>query len=241
MKSYIDIHSHILPGIDDGAENFETSMQMLRIAQKQGIHSIILTPHYKPMHHNAHPESLAALRERLLEGMKREGLDIGLYLGNEFYFHSGMFQKLEEKQACTMAGSAYVLIEFGPMDSFGTIRNGLYEALSQGYRPILAHVERYGSVSSQRGRVEEMVQMGCYIQINAGSVMGKFGFAARQFTKRLLGDGLVHFVATDSHNAGNRSPQLAECEKYISRKFSGEYAKRLFWDNPLCVIRDEYI
>ncbi len=71
--------------------------------------------------------------------------------------------------------------------------------------------------------------------------MGKFGFAARQFTKRLLGDGLVHFVATDSHNAGNRSPQLAECEKYISRKFSGEYAKRLFWDNPLCVIRDEYI
>lgn len=139
MKSYIDIHSHILPGIDDGAENFETSMQMLRIAQKQGIHSIILTPHYKPMHHNAHPESLAALRERLLEGMKGEGLDIGLYLGNEFYFHSGMFQKLEEKQACTMAGSAYVLIEFGPMDSFGTIRNGLYEALSQGYRETVAY------------------------------------------------------------------------------------------------------
>lgn len=241
MESYIDIHSHILPGIDDGAENFETSMQMLRIAQNQGIRSIILTPHYKPMHHNAHPESLAALRERLLEGMKREGLDIGLYFGNEFYFHSGMFRRLEEKQACTMAGSAYVLIEFGPMDGFGTIRNGLYEALSQGYRPILAHVERYANVSSQRGQVEELVQMGSYIQINAGSLMGKFGFAARQFTKRLLGDGLVHFVATDAHNAGNRSPQLAECEKYVSRKFSGEYAKRLFLENPLCVIRDEYI
>ena len=239
--SYIDIHSHILPQIDDGAENFHISMEMLRTAQEEKIGAVILTPHYKPMHHNAGPEKIRALREELQEAADREGLRIQLYQGNEFYYHSGIFQKLEEGKACSLAGSSYVLIEFGPMEGFGYIRNGLYEALSQGYRPVLAHVERYTSIFKEPDRVGELVGMGCCIQVNAGSVMGKPGFGIRQFTKRLLKERLVHFVATDAHNSDKRKPELSECGRYISRKYGEDYASRLLYENPMHVIRDEYI
>ena len=241
MNSYIDIHSHILPKIDDGAENFDVSMDMLRTAHADGIGSIILTPHFKPGHHNAGQERINALAGRLRQEMEKEGMDIRLYAGNEFYYHDGMFRELEEGRACTMAGSSYVLIEFGPMERFGYIRGGLYEALAHGYRPILAHVERYGSLLGKPDWVDELIQMGSCIQVNAGSILGKMGFGAKQFTRRLLKEGLVHFVATDAHNADKRKPELADCGSYIGRKYGEDYAARLLCGNPMHVIRDEYI
>lgn len=241
MNSYIDIHSHILPQIDDGAENFDISMEMLRIAHADGIDGIILTPHYKPGHHNAGQGKAKDLAGRLRQEMGKEGMDIRLYAGNEFYYHEGMFRELEEGRGCTMADSSYVLIEFGPMERFGYIRGGLYEALAHGYRPILAHVERYGSLSGKPDWVEELIRMGSCIQVNAGSVMGKSGLGAKQFTRRLLKEGLVHFVATDAHNADKRKPELSDCGGYISRKYGVDYAVRLLYGNPMHVIKNEYI
>lgn len=241
MDSYIDIHSHILPQIDDGAENFDVSMAMLRVAYADGIKNIILTPHYKPGHHNAGQEKIHALVRQLRQKMEKEGMDISLYAGNEFYYHDGMFRELEENRACTMAGSSYVLIEFGPMERFGYIRNGLYEALAHGLKPILAHVERYSNILGKPDRVEELLHLGSCIQVNAGSIMGKTGFTVKQFTKHLLKDRLVNFVATDAHNADKRKPELAGCGNYISRKYGESYAAALLYENPLHVIRDEYI
>lgn len=241
MDSYIDIHSHILPKIDDGAENFDISMEMLRIAHADGIGSIILTPHYKPGHHNAGQEKIKDLTGRLRHEMEEEDITIQLYEGNEFYYHDEMFRDLEEGRACTLAGSSYVLIEFGPMERFGYIRSGLYEALAQGYRPILAHAERCSSLLGKPDWVEELIQMGSCIQINAGSILGKAGFGAKQFTRRLLKEGLVHFVATDAHNIDKRRPELADCGRFISRKHGEDYAARLLYENPMHVIKDEYI
>ncbi len=241
MDSYIDIHSHILPGIDDGAENSETSMEMLRAAWDDGIREIILTPHNKPSHHNAGPEKIKRLMENLRDKARKEGMNIKLHIGNEMYYGSDMTQKLEEGRALTLAGSAYVLAEFGMGEDIDHIRYGLYEALSHGYRPILAHVERYNRMLAKADRVEELVRMGCYIQVNAGSVMGSFGFGPKQFTKRLLSQGLVHFVATDAHDMGKRKPALSGCAGYVSRKYGEGYAERLFYENPVRVIKDEYI
>ena len=241
LDSYIDIHSHILPGIDDGAENSETSMEMLRAAWNDGIREIILTPHNKPSHHNADPEKIKRLMEILQDKACGEGMDIKLYTGNEMYYGSDMTKKLEEGRALTLAGSAYVLVEFGMGEDIDHIRYGLYEALSHGYRPILAHVERYGRMLTRADRVEDFIRMGCYIQVNAGSIMGTFGFSAKQFTKKLLAQGLVHFVATDAHDMGKRKPILSDCAGYVSRKYGEGYAERLFYGNPMSVIKDEYI
>lgn len=241
MDSYIDIHSHILPQIDDGAENFDVSMEMLRIAWNDGIREIILTPHNKPAHHNAGPEKIKQLMQNLQDKARGEGMDIIFHTGNEMYYGSDMIEKLDEGRAGTMAGSAYVLIEFGMGDDIDHIRYGLYEALSHGFRPILAHVERYGRMLTKIERVEDLIQMGCYIQVNAGSIMGEFGFGARQFTKKLLSQRLVHFVATDAHDTGKRRPVLGDCAKYIRRKYGDDYANRLLVENPMRVINDEYI
>lgn len=242
MESYIDIHSHILPKIDDGAENFEMSMKMLETASENGVAEIILTPHNKPMHHNASLHTMEKLAGRLLEEAGRRGLDIRLHTGNEIYYRSDILEAIEEGKACTMAGSSYVLVEFGPLDGFGYIRNGLYHVLSGGYHPILAHAERYADISSSVERVSSLIEMGCYIQINAGSVMGEYGFGCRHFTRNLLKRKLVHFVATDAHtDTGKRAPRLAECGEFIARKYGRDSAARLLWENPASVIADKYI
>lgn len=241
MNSYIDIHSHILPQIDDGSENFDMSMKMLRTAHADGIKTIIVTPHYKPGRHNASPEKIHSLIEKLCREAEKEEMKVELYPGNEFYYHDGIFGELDEDRACTMAGSSYVLIEFGPMERFEYIRNGLYEALAHGWRPILAHAERYSAILGKPEYVEELIRLGSCIQVNAGSILGKTGMGTRQFTKKLLKEHLVHFVATDTHDAKKRKPVLSDCEKYISRKYGEVYAQHLFHNNPVRIIKNEYI
>lgn len=241
MNSYIDIHSHILPKIDDGAENFDVSMRMLRTAYEDGIRTMIVTPHFKPGRHNASPEKIRFLIDKLCMEAEGEGMDMELYPGNEFYYHDGIFTELEKGGACTMAGSSYVLIEFGPMERFEYIRNGLYEALAHGWRPILAHAERYNAILGKLENVEELIQLGSCIQVNAESVLGRTGTVTRQFTKKLLKECLVHFVATDAHDEKKRKPVLSECEKYISKKYKEACAQDLFYSNPVHVIKNEYI
>lgn len=241
MDSYIDIHSHILPQIDDGAENFDVSMKMLRTAYADGIRTMIVTPHYKPGHYNAHPEKICFLMEKLRQQAQKEGMKVKLYSGNEFYYHHGMFQELEKERGCTMAGSSYVLIEFGPMEQFEYIRNGLYEALAHGWRPILAHVERYSAILGKPENVEELIRLGSCVQVNAGSILGRTGMGAKQFAKKLLKERLVHFVATDTHDDEKRKPVLSDCGKYISKKYGEAYAMCLFHDNPMHIIKNEYI
>ena len=241
MNGYIDIHSHLLYGIDDGAKDFETSLEMFRIAKESGITKMILTPHFKPMRHNASPEGIKKLISKMEEALKREGIEIQLYSGNEIYYYSEVVSQLEEQKICTMAGSEYVLVEFGPMDGYDYIRNGVYQVMAGGYRPILAHAERYESICSKPERVEDLVEMGCYIQLNAGSITGQFGFGTKQLCKKLLKKRLIHFVATDAHNTEKRGPHLAECGKYMIRKFGEEYTKKLLYENPMHVIHNEYI
>ncbi len=241
MSSYIDIHSHILPRIDDGAKNIDMSIKMLRIAQENEIHSIILTPHHKPMHHNAGPEKIRSLTKKLQEAADKEKIKIRLYVGNEIYYHSSILETLEEGRAAFMAESKYVLLEFDPMDDFDYIRQGVYRVLSGGYRPILAHAERYANIVSSVENVREMVKMGCYIQINAGSVMGQYGFGTKRFTRQILNRGLVHFVATDAHDDVRRKPCLLECAKYMNRKLGEDDTQQILEGNPLKIIAGEYI
>lgn len=241
MQGYIDIHSHILPGIDDGAKDFDMSMEMLRTAYGSNISEIILTPHHKPGRRNARPEKIRELAEKMKGVALAADMDITFYTGNELFYSSETVRALEEGQACTMAGSDYVLVEFGFMDNLEHIRKGSYQILAAGYRPILAHVERYGSVCSNVDHVVDLVAMGCYVQVNAGSVTGQYGIKTKQFLKKLMKRGLVHFVATDCHDGGKRSPELLECAGYMEKKYGKEYTYKLLCENPACVIKNQYI
>lgn len=241
MDQLIDIHSHILPSIDDGAKDLGMTIQMLKSASDDGITQIILTPHNKPMHHNADLQKILQMTKALQKKIEEEKLKIKLHIGNELYYRSGLAEEIICKKACTLAGSKYALIEFGTMDDYEYIRNGIYSLMSEGYQPILAHVERYTKVCVKSDRVEELIKMGCYIQVNAGSIMGSFGLSAQMFTRKLLKQHLVHFVATDAHDMGKRKPALSGCAAYIGKKYGMDYREELFYENPTHVIRDEYI
>ena len=241
MENYIDIHSHILPGVDDGSANLEMSMEMLYMAAKDGISQIILTPHNKPWYRNMDRTEIETEVNRLQERMQEEALDIKLYTGNELYYRNGLTEELDERKAGTLADSHYVLVEFEPSADYDYIRNGAYALLMGGYYPIIAHVERYKNVCSKMDRVMELIRLGCFMQINAGSIMGNHGFGTKRFVKKMLKQDLVHFVATDAHDLARRRPCLSECAGYIGKKYGESSKRRLFCDNPACVLHDKYI
>lgn len=241
MKNLIDIHSHILFGVDDGSDSLETSMRMLKYASDDGISGLILTPHNKPGHRNRDFSRMMPKFKELKDLVLHENINIDLYIGNELYYRNGLLEELRDGMAGTMAGSHYVLVEFSPLESYDYIRNGLYSLLMGGYSPIAAHVERYQNVCAKGYRIEELIEMGCYIQVNAGSIMGNFGAKTKRIAKKMLKQHQVHFVATDAHDLGKRAPYLSDCADYISKKYGEDYAAKLLYENPLCVIQDEDI
>ncbi len=241
MLSSIDIHCHIMPGVDDGSPDVETSLNMLQTAEKNGVESIILTPHHKPMHHNVSPEHNRVYCERLQEKAQKAGLNIRLYSGNEIYYSDETQRELENGKICTLADSDYVLVEFHPTNPYKAIHNAMYQVQAAGFVPIVAHVERYSDIVSHASYVEDLVDMGCYIQVNASSIMGKYGFGISHFTKKLLKNRLVHFVATDAHDNKTRAPELLECRNYVAKKYGDAYSQKIFYDNPMSVIQNEML
>ncbi len=239
MQESIDIHCHIMPGVDDGSKDMETSIQMLKIAEKNGITHVILTPHHKPMHHNVSPDHNVLYRKELQQQIDELGIKIKLFSGNEIYYSDETQRELEQGKICTLADSDYVLVEFHPTNPYKAIHNAVYQIQGAGFIPILAHVERYSDIVSHPAYVEELINMGCYIQVNASSVMGKYGFGIRHFTRKLLKKKLVHFIATDAHDVGSRAPELAECRNYVDKKFGDDYGRRIFYSNAATVIRNE--
>ena len=241
LQPTIDIHCHIMPGVDDGSPDIATSLEMLRIADKNGITHLILTPHHKPMHHNVSPEHNVAYRKRLQEAAAEAGIKAKLFSGNEIYYSDETMEELESGKICSLAGSDYVLVEFHPTNPYKAIQNAAGRIQAAGFIPIIAHVERYSDIVSHPDRVSDLIQMGCFIQVNASSVMGKYGFGISHFTKKLLKQRMVHFIASDAHDTGSRAPQLLDCRNYVERKFGQDYGKKLFFTNPANVIRNELI
>ena len=149
-------------------------------------------------------------------------------------------ERLSIGKAATMAGSKYVLLEFNPMDEWDYIRHGADDMLSQGYFPIIAHVERYANVMKD-DRAKELKQKGCYLQINAASVLGELGWGTKKNCKDMLKNNLVSFIASDAHEDKKRTPRLDKCVKYISKKYGEEMAEKIFATNPMKVIKDQII
>lgn len=241
MKNFIDIHSHILPGVDDGADSFEMSMQMLRHAAADGISGIICTPHNKPDRRHVPFSNMVSRVEKLREMMAEEAVSIELHTGSEMYYRSGIMEEMRNDMAGTMAGSRYVLVEFDPLADYEYLRNGINTFLMGGYHPILAHAERYQNVATRRHGVDDLIDMGCCIQVNAGSITGKSGPGTKRFVKKLLKQRQVHFIATDAHDMKKRLPCLSNSADFVRKKYGEDYCRELFYNNPLHVILNEEI
>ena len=241
MERVFDIHNHTLWGVDDGSEDLNMSMRMMRIAADSGITDIILTPHNKPNRRNIYASEINEVLNFFQNKCHDSGIDINLYPGNEIYYRMDVGERLEIGKATTMANSHYVLLEYNPSDDWNYIKQGADDMLSLGYHPIIAHVERYANVTKNIERAFELKNKGCYLQINAGSLMGDVGYSIKSASKLLMKEGLVSFIASDAHEDKKRIPRLDKCIKYVEKKYGGEVATKIFETNPLCVLEDKYI
>lgn len=228
-----DIHSHILPGVDDGAVNEKMAMEMLKSAYHQGIYRMIATPHYR---RGIFEIPLSTIQRRYIQ-VKKLAANIGghgieLYLGCEYYRHSEMSDALKAGIRPTMAESRYVLVEFSALDPYSKIRSTIYELVAAGYIPIIAHAERYKVMLESTENVKDIIALGAMIQVNADSVIGKNGRKAKSFCKRLMKNDCIHFIASDTHDMKKRPINLRECADYIEKKWGKATAIRIFCTNP---------
>lgn len=228
---YVDIHTHVLPGLDDGSRDMEQSLEMLRIARAEGITDIIATPHYKRGSFRGDREEVSRGLERLRRAARNEGLKLRIYPGTEIYYHSELEEKLERGEILTLNHTDYVLVEFSPFENYFYIRNAAEDILGMGYRPVLAHVERYRCLLKEAEKVLELKAMGCDIQVNAASVTGDCGLAAKRFVRNLLKKKLVDYLGTDAHNTGGRRPAMKKCAEILYKKYDGEYAEAVLEGN----------
>lgn len=239
-ERFIDIHTHILPGVDDGAGSLEESISMLRQAEKENIGSMILTPHQKPDRRCVSPDGMARRMQRLQEIADREKTGIRLYSGGELFYRHSLAEELRCGKVITLADSRYVLVEFFPQEQYEYIRNGLYSLLAEGYLPVVAHVERYAQVNESRERQEELLDMGCYFQVNAGTLTGNAGFGMKRTAWQLVKRKQVHFIGTDAHRAnGSRTPRLLHCAKLLEKKCGSRYAAQLLYQNAEMILQNE--
>ena len=235
----IDIHSHILPGIDDGAEDPLESLKICRLATNLGYKAMIATPHQRhPVWWNAETIKLEVLLKNL-EKQVDGALD--LYLGAEIRVDKGFMRDLEniENSGLTaMAGSNYLLLEFERRKLSVDPVKVVEEVQAAGWRPIVAHPEFIQQISQDFELAKALVDAGALIQITAMSVTGDFGLEAKECVNSLLESGQVHFVASDCHGHRRRPPGLKSAFNKIKARWSKEYATQLTVDNPLAVIEN---
>lgn len=234
-EGFIDVHSHIVFGVDDGAESFRTTKKMLQMAYQDGIRQIISTPHFLPGRREFDEETYQRSFKMAQEAAFKIDPAFQLHQGNEIYYHDQAAAYLQEGKIHTLADSQYILVEFNPIREFFYMRESLMELQARGYEVILAHAERMRTLSLVE-RVEELVDRGIYIQINADSVLGRNGHAVKQLTHQFLKENLVSFIASDSHDLSHRPPELRKCYRKVAKRFGEQTAYELMVENPQRVI-----
>lgn len=239
---FVDMHCHILPGVDDGAMDMAQSQRMLRMATAEGICEIVTTPHYKAgrSRRNVSSERAKELVDELQVWLNHEGIPIRLYTGNEILYNYEIDNLLETHSVCSLADSFYALIEFSPKDEYAYIKSGVQKVLMEGYVPLVAHIERYDALGKAE-RIEELIEMGAYMQVNAGSITGRGGWSTKHRVLSLIKKELVHVVATDAHDDVERVPALAKAAQIVAKKYGEERAEELFYQNPRRIIEGKLI
>lgn len=225
----IDIHHHLLFGLDDGSPDIQTSVAMARMAAEDGITHIVCTPHASS-HWAYQPE---INRQRLSELQSRLELPITLGLGCDFHLSYDNIQDAKQNPTkYSINGKGYLLVEFADTNIPPSINDVFGELQQCGLAIIITHPERNPIIVRNPAKLAEWVRMGCLVQVTAASLYGRFGKAAEVFSNELLYRNWIQFLATDAHNLSSRPPQLKPAYDYVVQKVGEKTARRLCVENP---------
>lgn len=236
----IDIHSHILPYVDDGAEDVDCAIEMLRMAKDANTNAIVLTPHSNLYETD---KNLLFEMNSVFEAFKKkvnnENVDIDLYLGGEVFANSDIIDLAKQRVLPTINNSRFMLVEFDFYSSSNYVMQIVKALSSMGYVPIVAHPERYECIKKSISNAMEIMNNGGLLQINKGSLLDDFGVNAKLCAYELINRRLAQFVASDAHSVNHRNTDMELAYDLLLSEIGEDMTERLFNTNPNAVIHNE--
>ncbi len=237
LSDFIDIHTHILPGIDDGPKNLAESAALARCYVDMGITQIIATSHYIPgTVWAASSQIILEKIAELQEYLQRNSIPLVIFPGMEIAYHKKLQEHLESQTFLPLGASGYYLLEPSFTDSAEALFHCLDQLLEQGWKIILAHPERIPALREMGDSIDELVRQGLRIQINSGSLLGKFGAESKQIGFNLIERNCVHYLASDAHGIESRRPPTAEEWLQLGTTLGRDLLEQLCCMNPAKLI-----
>lgn len=235
----IDIHTHILPGIDDGSEDLDMSLDMVFMARESGVNTIVTTNHCNipGVYDNYVSEELGDLWNKLDRELKNARADVTLLKGMEIFATPELPYLLESKRVWTLNDTRYFLMEFSFEEDARFAYEVLDECVRRGFKPIIAHPERYYFLQRDPQIAYDWYVKGYGLQVNKGSLLGRFGRNEKQTADSLMRHGLVTAVASDAHRPYVRTPDFREVRRYLLEEYGREYTYMVTEDNPGRILR----
>ena len=231
----VDIHAHILPGLDDGAGSMGEALKIASIAVNQGISHMAATSHgnYYPYTIEEYWDELQKLQKEL----EKEKISLKLYPGMEIFVDEDIWESLEQKQLLTLNHTNYILVEFPFEENPEVVISSLARLKQRGYWCILAHPERYLFMQRDEELAWYLADQGCVLQINAGSLLGSFGRKSEQLAKQMLDSGIISVIATDTHDTDIRPPHMKVLVKQLQKNYPDLYVRLWMSENPSRILK----
>jgi len=234
----IDLHSHILPGLDDGARSFEEAISMAGIAVAEGIHDMVATPHYTGEEMTEAFYSRVLQQRDQLDGLLKEAhIDLKIYIGAEAWISPFLISKGDVHSLC-LNGSRYLLVELPMMDMPQYTEAVIYQLQLKGIVPVIAHPERNQAIIRDPNLLGRLIDLGAIAQANTGSILGKFGLAVQKCARILLEHDMIHALGTDAHSDRTRSPRWKECLPILEKWFGCTKAEAILHTVPQTILQD---
>lgn len=238
LKMYFaDIHCHALAGVDDGAADDGEMFAMIDAAYADHVRLLCFTPHWQPSAFGDNRRKAADAFRRATDYVAFKRYDMRLFLANELRSDRGDVSWLADRLCKTLGGGRSVLVDFSSAESVKNISDGVYRLLGAGYKPVLAHAERYSAFGFSIDRLRGLRSDGVMLQIDAGSLLGRFGLGCRIRSRALLEAQLVDIAASDAHNTSNRPTELTEAFGFVEKKYGRSCADTIFRKNPEALLK----
>jgi protein-tyrosine phosphatase len=238
----IDLHTHILPGLDDGSSDIDESLAMAQVAYEDGIHTIVATPHVLPGAFNNDKNKILSAVAGLNQTLKEQDIAVDILPGAEYYLESDLPLKLSQGELLTINDNGrYLLVELPSAFIPEYTLQILYEIQLQGVTPIIAHPERNAGFIRRPTTLQELISRGVLAQATSASITGLFGKRVKQTAYSFLKQGLVHLVSSDAHSANGRAPLLSQARKEIEQHLGSNLARQLVIQNPCSIAEGESI
>ena len=237
----IDFHTHILPNIDDGSRSIDETFNLIKEAKEVGFDGIILTSHYIENFYETDVPERDVWVKAISENLGAKGIDADLYLANEIYISENMMGLLEQQKASTINNSCYVLFELPLNEEPLNIYDVIYSLQENKLIPILAHPERYSFVQKEPELIYDLIEKGCLMQANYGSIIGQYGVKAEYIVKKFLENNMIHFLGSDVHRQNSIYPKIPFALEKIREIVGEEKLEELTTINPKLVLANKKI